>query len=54
VAGPLARPIDVRFAHGGALHILDFGRFEMDAERGVAAEAGSGKLWRLHPAGAAR
>ena len=26
---------------------LDFGRFEMHAERGVVAEAGSGRLWRL-------
>ncbi len=48
VADPLARPIDVRFnLAGGALYILDFGRFEMSAERGVVAEAGSGKLWRL-------
>jgi glucose/arabinose dehydrogenase len=49
VAGePLARPIDVRFGPAGeALYVLDFGRFEMDAERGVVAEARSGKLWRL-------
>lgn len=47
VSGPLARPIDVRFDSAGeALYILDFGQFEM-SERGVVAEAGSGKLWRL-------
>ena len=47
VSGPLARPIDVRFDPAGeALYILDFGQFEM-SERGVVAEAGSGKLWRL-------
>lgn len=48
VAGSLERPIDVRFDPGGtALYILDFGRFEMHATRGVVAEARSGKLWRL-------
>ncbi len=48
VDAPLARPIDVRFEPGGmALQILDFGSFEMTVERGVAAVAGSGKVWRL-------
>jgi len=48
IAGPLSRPIDARFASGGtSLYILDFGLFEMHAERGVVAEARSGKLWRL-------
>ncbi len=48
VGGPLSRPIDVRFSVAGdALFVLDFGRFEMDADHGVVAEAGSGKLWRL-------
>jgi len=48
IAGSLSRPIDVRFAAGGtSLYILDFGLFEMHAERGVVAEARSGKLWRL-------
>jgi glucose/arabinose dehydrogenase len=47
ISGPLSRPIDVRFGPGGALYVLDFGRFEMDAKRGVMAEAGSGALWRL-------
>lgn len=46
--GPMSRPIDVRFsADGDALYIVDFGRFEMHAERGVVAEAGSGKVFRL-------
>ena len=45
--GPLARPIDVRFhPSDGALYILDFGKFEMHAERGVVAEPNTGKLWR--------
>lgn len=48
VSDPLNRPIDVRFDPAGeALYILDFGQFEMDAARGVVAQAGSGKLWRL-------
>jgi glucose/arabinose dehydrogenase len=48
VADPLLRPIDVRFDPAGeALYVLDFGAFEMDAKRGVVAEAGSGKLWRI-------
>jgi glucose/arabinose dehydrogenase len=48
VAAPLCRPIDVHFHPSGeALYLLDFGAFEMDAEKGVVAEAGSGKLWRL-------
>jgi len=47
-AGPLSRPIDVRVDPAGrALYVLDFGRFEMHAERGVIAEAASGALWRL-------
>ncbi len=47
VAEPLARPIDVRFSVvDGAMYVLDFGQFEMHAEGGVVAEAGSGKLWR--------
>ena len=48
VASPLSRPIDVRVDPAGhALYILDFGQFEMHAERGVIAEAESGALWRL-------
>jgi glucose/arabinose dehydrogenase len=48
LAEPLARPIDVRLdSNGKSLYVLDFGLFEMDAERGVVAEAGSGKLWRV-------
>jgi glucose/arabinose dehydrogenase len=45
--GP-SRPIDVRFNPvDGALYITDFGRFEMHGERGVIAEARTGRLWRL-------
>ncbi len=48
IADPLSRPIDVRFDPAGeALWVLDFGHFEMHAERGVIAEVRSGKLWRL-------
>jgi glucose/arabinose dehydrogenase len=47
VSEPLSRPIDARFGPDGALYVLDFGAFEMHAERGVVAEAGSGKLWRM-------
>ncbi len=44
---PLARPIDVRFHHtDGGIYMLDFGKFEMHTERGVIAEAQSGRLWR--------
>lgn len=47
LGGPLSRPIDVRFGPAdGVLYVLDFGRLEMDAERGVLAEPGSGRLWR--------
>jgi hypothetical protein len=42
-----ARPIDARRGRDGAIYIADFGRFEIDAERGVVAEAGSGAIWRL-------
>jgi glucose/arabinose dehydrogenase len=50
--GPLARPIDVHVGDGGrSLYVVDFGQFEMVAERGVSAVAGSGKLWRLSLAG---
>jgi glucose/arabinose dehydrogenase len=48
VSGPLARPIDVRFnPMDGAMYLLDFGEFEMTDERKVAANAQSGKLWRV-------
>ncbi len=46
-APPLQRPIDVAFSpRDGALHVLDFGRFEMSAD-GVRAEAETGRLWRI-------
>lgn len=48
VADPLVRPIDVRFNPvDDSLYILDFGRFEVQLERGIVAQPGSGKLWRL-------
>ncbi|GAB3463749.1 PQQ-dependent sugar dehydrogenase [Actinophytocola sediminis] len=45
--GPeLFRPIDVAFSPvDGALHIVDFGQFEM-SDDGVLATAGSGRVWR--------
>jgi glucose/arabinose dehydrogenase len=52
IAGPLLRPIDVRFHPSDEmLYIVDFGYFEMNAEKGVMASARSGKLWRLKLAG---
>jgi hypothetical protein len=48
VSDKLSRPIDIRYVpDDGFLYVLDFGQFEMHAERGVLAEAYSGKLWRL-------
>ncbi len=48
VSDKLSRPIDICYVPGdGFLYVLDFGQFEMHAERGVLAEAYSGKLWRL-------
>jgi glucose/arabinose dehydrogenase len=48
LAGPLMRPIDIRFRPGdGALHVLDFGWFEMSPQ-GVEAKAGTGTVWRMH------
>lgn len=45
---PLNRPIDVAFApSGSAAFVLDFGHFEITPEKGVAARAGSGGLWKL-------
>ena len=43
----LSRPLDVRFDGTGNLYVVDFGSFEVDASRGVVAEAGTGKIWRL-------
>ena len=45
---PFNRPIDVRFhpIHK-TLYILDFGKFEMNSERGVVAEPKSGRIWRV-------
>jgi glucose/arabinose dehydrogenase len=48
VTGPLLRPIDVRFhPTDHELYVLDFGHFEMTAHGSVAAEASSGRLWRI-------
>jgi glucose/arabinose dehydrogenase len=50
LAGPLQRPIDVRFCPvDGSLHVLDFGEFEITAD-GLRAVPGSGALWRPAPA----
>lgn len=44
----LARPIDVRLDPSGEwLYVLDFGGFEMEPDGRVAAEPGSGKVWRV-------
>jgi glucose/arabinose dehydrogenase len=48
LASPLVRPIDVRFHPiESALHILDFGHFEVHEAHGVLARANSGQLWRV-------
>lgn len=45
---PLHRPIDVAWDEAATrLVVLDFGRFEMEAGRGVVAEAGTGALYRI-------
>jgi len=47
LSSPLLRPIDVKYSRtDGALYILDFGHFEMNAA-GFSASARTGKLWRL-------
>lgn len=46
-ANGFLRPIDVRFAPDGALHVLDFGDFEMREAGGLDARASSGCVWRL-------
>jgi glucose/arabinose dehydrogenase len=47
IRSEFARPIDVRRGPDGAIYIADFGRFEIDPQRGVVAEAGSGCIWSL-------
>jgi glucose/arabinose dehydrogenase len=49
VAAPgLQRPIDVRFAPDGSIHVVDFGHFEPG--RGtMEATAGSGGVWKSSP-----
>jgi glucose/arabinose dehydrogenase len=45
---PLKRPIDVAFCpRSKAAYVLDFGEFEIAPDKGVAARAGSGSLWKL-------
>ncbi len=43
---PFHRPIDVR-VQGDAVYVLDFGDFEMVSGGGVAAQSGTGGLWRI-------
>ncbi len=46
--GTLHRPIDVCFHPSTcAMYVLDFGAFEMDATKGVVAQAGTGSLYRV-------
>jgi glucose/arabinose dehydrogenase len=46
-AGPFERPIDVVAKPDGTLLVVDFGHFEMRAERGLEATRASGKIWRI-------
>jgi glucose/arabinose dehydrogenase len=49
-APAMHRPIDVVFAPAeGAAYVLDFGEFEMTAEKKVQARQRSGSLWKLYP-----
>jgi hypothetical protein len=41
------RPIDIRFGPGGTPFVLDFGEFEMNADKHVCAKAGTGTITRL-------
>jgi hypothetical protein len=44
----LKRPIDIAFCpHSKSAYVLDFGEFEITPDKGVAARAGSGSLWKL-------
>ena len=49
-AAEFKRPIDVAFCPlSGAAYVVDFGEFEMTPEKGIAARAGSGCVWKLSP-----
>ena len=48
VGDPLHRPIDIGLGtKDGSLYALDFGQFEMGSGGRLAAEPGSGGLWRI-------
>jgi glucose/arabinose dehydrogenase len=45
---PLKRPLDVVFAPDArSFYVVDFGEFEITAQKGIAARAGSGCLWKI-------
>lgn len=45
---PFSRPIDVAFAaHEAALYVADFGAFEIEPDKRIAATAASGRIWKL-------
>jgi glucose/arabinose dehydrogenase len=47
-APPLKRPLDVVFAPDArSLYVVDFGEFEITAQKGISARAGSGCLWQI-------
>jgi glucose/arabinose dehydrogenase len=49
-APQMHRPIDVAFApYGLAMYVVDFGEFEIAANKKVQARSGSGMLWKLDP-----
>ena len=46
---PFQRPIDVALDASGNLYVVDFGHFEITADKGIAARAGSGCIWKFPP-----
>lgn len=45
---PVERPIDIAFdVSGNAAYVLDFGRFEITPDKGIAAQRATGCVWKL-------
>jgi glucose/arabinose dehydrogenase len=47
---PFQRPLDIVFSpDDSAAYVVDFGDFEITPEKGIAARAGTGVIWKLSP-----